>query len=136
MAKVTVIVRQKGWEPAMNEAIKGAVIVGVITVAVVVLWGSDFFGDKHTNVKKAVSEHLRDPLSAQFRNLKESKTATCGEVNGKNAFGSYSGIREFVYRNGVVLFEPEEPASFDVQESTTFYKQQAQFFRLKRECVS
>ena len=48
-------------------------------------------------LKLKVSERLRDPSSAQFRNLRlnSAKDFLCGEVNGTNGFGGYSGFVEF-----------------------------------------
>lgn len=65
-------------------------------------------------VKKTVANSLRDPESAQFRNVrvvelkkravfidgKASQSTegfvVCGEVNGKNGYGGYVGFRPFV----------------------------------------
>lgn len=50
------------------------------------------------NAEDSVREKLRDPPSAQFRNVHvnrlDSKTV-CGEVNAKNAFGGYQGFMRF-----------------------------------------
>ena len=46
--------------------------------------------------KSAVSNQLKDPSSAQFRNLVEvSPGVVCGEVNAKNSFGGYAGFKRF-----------------------------------------
>lgn len=48
-------------------------------------------------VRSAVAYKLKDPGSAQFRNEREvSGGKFCGEVNGKNAFGAYSGFHPFL----------------------------------------
>lgn len=55
-------------------------------------------------------QQLKDPNSAQFRNVKIAKIrenvnepkesyAICGEVNAKNGFGGYTGFKGFVVRN-------------------------------------
>lgn len=53
---------------------------------------------------KEIAEHLKDPSSAQFRNVQLrnikadglSKSGyVCGEVNAKNAFGAYVGYSRF-----------------------------------------
>lgn len=56
--------------------------------------------------KETVAYELKDPSSAQFRNLyalsrgKGDDTA-CGEINGKNSYGAYVGFRKFyVYSDG------------------------------------
>ncbi len=51
--------------------------------------------------KDAVRGRLKDPRSAQFRNVifhayQEKTPVVCGEVNAKNAFGGYSGYVGFV----------------------------------------
>jgi len=46
-------------------------------------------------LKVAVAAKLKDPGSAQFSNLKLNGTILCGEVNGKNSFGAYSGADQF-----------------------------------------
>lgn len=50
--------------------------------------------------EEAVKSSLRDPGSAQFRNVSVKKfnggRVVCGEVNAKNAYGGYVGFKEFV----------------------------------------
>jgi len=45
------------------------------------------------NAKRVVADSLRDPSSAQFRNVRVvpfgQGSVICGEVNGKNAYGGY-----------------------------------------------
>lgn len=51
-----------------------------------------------TAAREAVSAQLKDPFSAQFRNLRRHSPHTagwCGEVNAKNSFGGYVGWRLF-----------------------------------------
>lgn len=54
---------------------------------------------KLTIIKNSVSEGLRDPSSANFRNIKEvthfDRQFVCGEVNGKNIYGAYVGFQWF-----------------------------------------
>lgn len=52
-----------------------------------------------------IKKRLRDPKSAQFRNVRlvtgsTDVTVTCGDVNSKNGFGGYAGYSSFV-SNGV-----------------------------------
>ncbi len=52
-----------------------------------------------------VSEELRDPASAQFRNLKLStRGALCGEVNAKTLSGRYAGFITFIVDGHHVVF--------------------------------
>lgn len=45
--------------------------------------------------KEVVSHDLRDPSSAQFRDIKIYPSYVCGEINGKNGMGAYVGFRRF-----------------------------------------
>lgn len=47
---------------------------------------------------QVLTRDLRDPLSAQFRNVRKSERhdfVICGEMNAKNAYGGYVGFRKF-----------------------------------------
>jgi len=50
--------------------------------------------------KHLVADSLKDPGSAQFRNVRFVKygpgAVICGEVNGKNSYGGYVGFKRFV----------------------------------------
>lgn len=57
---------------------------------------------------EAVKYHLKDPASAEFRNLKITNTAVCGEVNSKNGFGAMTGFVPFMSGGGAAnTFFPE-----------------------------
>ncbi|WP_440940009.1 hypothetical protein [Immundisolibacter sp.] len=68
----------------------------------------------------AVTQGLRDPDSANFRNVETVTYTTptggrvpyvCGEVNAKNSFGGYVGFRRFYVANvGGELRADIEPA--------------------------
>jgi len=48
-----------------------------------------------------IAKLLLDPESAQFRGVRIVKGRTvCGEVNGKNLLGAYTGFKPFVYGYG------------------------------------
>lgn len=52
--------------------------------------------------KRAVTNSLKDPESARFRNLKSSGGLfLCGEVNAKNSMGGYTGFKKF-YAIGLI----------------------------------
>lgn len=63
--------------------------------------------------KDAVRERLKDPESANFRNLNihkgrspvENTYYVCGEVNSKNGFGGYAGFAPF---QSLVFFYAEK----------------------------
>lgn len=55
-------------------------------------------------IKSVTSYNLKDPSSAQFRNIRQAKLTrqdgseellVCGEINAKNSFGAYVGFRTF-----------------------------------------
>jgi hypothetical protein len=66
--------------------------------------------DKNEAIRRAqdaVREKLKDPSSAQFKDVayfqSGSLDVVCGQVNAKNAYGGYSGFREFLALNKVAL---------------------------------
>lgn len=58
--------------------------------------------------KNAIRERLRDPDSAQFRNVRfysgGGTAVACGEVNAKNGFGGYTGYKQFVGASSQLAF--------------------------------
>lgn len=68
-------------------------------------------GCAEDNVENAVRESMKDPASAQFREIercRENKEMWIGEVNAKNSFGAYTGFTIFFY-DGDEVFLPEHP---------------------------
>lgn len=59
--------------------------------------------------KSLIADTFKDPSSAQFRNLKITSDGriVCGEVNGKNSYGGYTGFKAFyaVWQSGTVMVE-------------------------------
>jgi len=60
--------------------------------------------------KRAVTGELKDPDSAQFKDLRANYTekfgvVACGRVNARNDFGGYTGFRRFVFGDGRVILE-------------------------------
>lgn len=53
-------------------------------------------------VKQSVTYDMKDPSSADYRNIKVfnntevRKALVCGEVNSKNSFGAYVGFKRFI----------------------------------------
>ncbi len=72
-----------------------------ITIIIAALLAGCESGDIK-KAKETVANELRDPESAQFRNISKTKknefgvVTVCGEVNGKNAYGGYVGYQRFV----------------------------------------
>lgn len=46
--------------------------------------------------QEAAAYKLSDPDSAKFREVRENGEYICGEINGKNQMGAYSGYSQFV----------------------------------------
>lgn len=81
-----------------------AILLGWVAVR---LWGAGPGMIGHA--KSLAAADLIDPSSAQFRNVRTSKyldNVVCGEINGKNRLGAYTGFTEFVVSSGSVSFPP------------------------------
>lgn len=62
------------------------------------------------SMKAAVAGETRNPSSATFRGLRTYRTANgdevlCGEANGQNGFGGYTGFETFYarFRTGAIV---------------------------------
>lgn len=51
---------------------------------------------KIERAQEEAAKALIDPSSAQFRSVRVSKDAVCGEINAKNRMGAYVGFSRFV----------------------------------------
>ena len=73
-----------------------------------------------------IKARLKDPDSAEFRNVKMHMTtalgpetpATCGEVNANNSFGGKTGYQRFVSGGATVLESDMESSEFENVWST------------------
>lgn len=82
-------------------------------------------------VKKIAAQDMKDPSSAQFRNLKIRLASLCGEINAKNSFGAYTGFKRFKGNTGAVIHETkiEEGAALPQSErAKKFWTDQAKEF--------
>jgi hypothetical protein len=73
-------------------------------------------------VEEDVRRGLRDPESAQFRDLRACAKpgAWQGEVNSKNGYGGYAGFRPFIWAGGeVAILGSEEPGPLAVDPAAT-----------------
>ncbi|MBR9820731.1 MAG: hypothetical protein GYB51_06995 [Rhodobacteraceae bacterium] len=75
-------------------------------------------------IKAGVADLLRDPSSAQIRDVfrvrLDSTTMVCGQVNGKNAYGGYAGFSTFygfMLGSGAAGTESFLPISVDGPDS-------------------
>lgn len=57
-------------------------------------------------VKQQAAAQLRDPSSAQFRNVTRNQVFVCGEINGKNAYGAYVGFKRFYGTESTATIDP------------------------------
>ena len=66
-------------------------------------------------IKRLVGQHLKDPESAQYSDIRYSKSefgAVCGRVNAKNSFGAYGGFQAFLFNHTMIRFEqPDDPVA-------------------------
>ncbi|MGO2242097.1 MAG: hypothetical protein ACTH5D_10110 [Halomonas sp.] len=95
------------------------VLVGITIISAAMLAGCKPSVSEIDKAKDAVAERLRDPSSAQFRNVKGGERrglySVCGEVNGKNAYGAYSGYERFITNNeGNVVYLESQLPTFNV----------------------
>ena len=82
-----------------------------------VLWGDATSPQRNrmANAQVAAKNRLRDPSSAQFRNVYlavGNVTRVCGEINGKNALGGYAGFQRFVSNGVIAVLENDDKAAF------------------------
>lgn len=60
------------------------------------------------DAKRAARADMLDEDSAKFRDVRQchhNKSIVIGEVNGKNAYGAYSGYKTFLYQGGAAIFD-------------------------------
>jgi hypothetical protein len=90
--------------------------VGIAVGLIVVVFGGFFVAailgpklkDQATleGAQAAAAAQLRDPSSAQFRNVRVNGSHVCGEINGKNGFGAYNGFVRFHGDKGSADVDP------------------------------
>lgn len=70
------------------------------------------------DAKKAVEDKLKDPESAQFKEITKTNTPDqpliCGKYNAKNAMGGYVGFRTFMYFKGRIYMSDDELSSIEL----------------------
>ncbi len=69
-------------------------------------------GDLQEKGRQIIADMMRDPSSAQFRNVVAAESCVTGEVNGKNGFGGYAGFQQFYYDDARGVGQIEPNASF------------------------
>ena len=86
-----------------------------LLLALCLLAGCDALDEQIGKAKEAVKNHLRDPESAQFRDVKHcsgDQNVITGEVNSRNGFGGYVGFEPFFYADYRVAFASSTDGSF------------------------
>lgn len=92
--------------------------VGVFILGAMIFYGSTIDDDDPVMVKALGEESMRsiaiDGDSMEFRDVRvgygeKGRLATCGEANGKNRLGGYTGWQRFVVIGGRVLTQEHEP---------------------------
>lgn len=75
-----------------------------------------------SSTKDAAKQNLKDPSSAQFRNVRivswGSQKLVCGEINAKNSYGGYVGFKRFVGSPTGVTIEPVSTRLNSLDEQT------------------
>lgn len=70
--------------------------------------------DYRVAAELAVRQQLRDPESAEFRDVRvrhtNGSTAVCGQVNAKNGFGGYTGYTDFIVLGAIPMTRSSENA--------------------------
>lgn len=62
-------------------------------------------------VESELTKDFKDPFSVKYRNLKVSNRGLyCGEINGKNSYGAYSGFKKFYASEEVADVATDETA--------------------------
>ena len=73
-----------------------------------------------SSAKKAVSSVLKDPSSAQWKDVHSiAPGVACGRVNAKNSYGGYTGFRQFLLRDGRLYFSEDELESIKISTCCT-----------------
>lgn len=92
-----------------RKVITYSIIIGLAVVALKLFAGADEFA----GAKARVSAQLKDPASAEFKDVDQAGDRVCGEVNARNSFGGYTGFVPFYVRGEEVLLgQPEsDPGS-------------------------
>ncbi len=87
------------------------VLAGVLAV---VILQAGAVGSLEDRARTALMSELKDPMSAQFTNLREvplgEDMILCGEVNAKNSYGGYGGFRSFMSsKTATIMVKVDDP---------------------------
>lgn len=67
------------------------------------------------SARQVLRSQSRDAGSMHFQNefVSSSSGASCGQVNGKNGFGGYTGFSRFIVQGETAMIESPQEKSFD-----------------------
>lgn len=100
----------------MGSAKTGYIVAGLIAamalaLALVLGGPGSMFEVRHIGLEDKVmrlaAAQLRDPSAAQFRNVRRNQVFVCGEINGKNGFGAYTGFKRFYGTEDNATIDPD-----------------------------
>lgn len=83
----------------------------ILAAALVCLSGCHKVGEQVQlhRAKSDIASAMKDPGSAEFRNVTHAKYGSsrvvCGQVNGRNGFGAMGGFRSFMYVQPLMRFD-------------------------------
>jgi hypothetical protein len=70
--------------------------------------------------KREIASAMRDPSSAEFRNVVvfpvTNGNMVCGEVSGKNGFGAMAGFMHFLYRAPLMRIATNSQDNFAIHQ--------------------
>lgn len=100
-----------------------AVIASLVAVAAIGgFFGYWQMGKDERYARETLSTILKDPASAEFRNLRRVGDFLCGEVNAKNSFGAFAGFSKFVIDNSLGPKFPPRIGLDDGGEKAAMYQ--------------
>lgn len=94
-------------------------------------------GGPVSDAKRAAAALLKDPASAQFREVRQGGPLVCGEINGRNTYGAYSGFTRFVYDGRGAQIEPVNGRLGDPSiDQITAVEARTAFLRKYGDCLT
>ncbi|HEY0414566.1 MAG TPA: hypothetical protein VGD66_15640 [Allosphingosinicella sp.] len=75
-----------------------------------------------SRARKVLAQYLFDPFSAQYQRVRLGrKGAVCGQYNGKNRYGAYTGFKDFVVpKDADVVYASTSNDGLESEPSDTF----------------
>jgi len=101
--------QKQDWVYRNSKWLMVACAIALLCVIAWPIWISPYL--KMFKAKDAAAALLIDPSSAQFRNVHtgddDSLGTVCGEINGKNRLGAYTGFTRFAVRGESAMLRPD-----------------------------